>query len=90
MQSFAANPGGVGSNAPPIDLQQVLHAPEGARATLEGLRGKLVVLEFWATWCPSCVKAIPHFNELADQLKDRPVQFISITDHACHRSGAAL
>lgn len=29
------------------------------------LKGKVVVLEFWATWCPPCRKSIPHLNELA-------------------------
>src|SRR6185437_7368319 len=66
--------------APALDLQQILRAPNGSRATWDALRGKVVVLEFWATWCPTCVKSIPHFNALVDELKDKPVQFISITD----------
>lgn len=70
----------VGGPAPKIDLQQVLQAPQGTDASLKGLHGKVVVLEFWATWCSNCVKAIPHFNELADSLKGEPVQFIAVTD----------
>ena len=43
------------------------------------LRGKVVVLEFWATWCGPCVAAMPHMNGLADRYKGK-VQFIEITD----------
>jgi uncharacterized protein (TIGR03435 family) len=76
--SLAADPA-VGQPAPPLKLDRILQAPDGAVATWEALRGKAVVLEFWATWCGPCVAAIPHLNELAEQFKDQPVQFIAIT-----------
>ena len=38
-----------------------------------------MVLEFWATWCGPCVANIPHLNDLAEQFKDQPVVFISVT-----------
>lgn len=41
--------------------------------------GKVVVLDFWATWCPPCVASIPHTNELADQFRDE-VAIIGISD----------
>jgi uncharacterized protein (TIGR03435 family) len=44
------------------------------------LRGKVVVLEFWATWCAPCIGAIPHLNDLVAHHADDPVVFISITD----------
>jgi uncharacterized protein (TIGR03435 family) len=46
----------------------------------ETLRGKAVVLEFWATWCGGCVENIPHLNALAEKFKDQPLVFISVTD----------
>jgi uncharacterized protein (TIGR03435 family) len=63
-------------------IEQLLQAPTGATADLNSLRGKITVLEFWATWCAPCVKAFKHMNEVAERVKDRPVQFISITDEA--------
>ncbi|HUU18017.1 MAG TPA: TlpA disulfide reductase family protein [Sedimentisphaerales bacterium] len=47
---------------------------------LRSLRGKVVVINFWATWRGSCVSAIPHLNELVDKFKEQPVCFVSITD----------
>ncbi len=70
----------IGAPAPPIELEKLLQAPAGAAANWEALRGKVVVLEFWATWCGPCVKAFGHINELIEKLHGRPVVFISITD----------
>lgn len=69
-----------GELAPPLALDGLLQAPDGTHVTWEALRGRAVVLEFWATWCGGCVENIPHLNELAGEFKDRPVVFISITD----------
>lgn len=48
-------------------------APEVALTTLDGKevklsdqKGKVVLMDFWATWCPPCVKGLPHINELAN------------------------
>jgi len=37
---------------------------EGNTVKLSDYKGKVVILDFWATWCPPCVKEIPHFNKL--------------------------
>jgi len=43
-------------------------------------KGKTVVLEFWATWCPPCRKTIPHLIELYNKYKDKNVVFMTFTD----------
>ena len=41
-------------------------------------RGQLLVLNFWATWCPPCLKEIPAFVELQQRLGGRGLQFVGI------------
>lgn len=38
---------------------------DGKTVKLSDYKGKVVILDFWATWCPPCVKEIPHFNQLS-------------------------
>ena len=70
----------IGDPAPEIKLEKLLQAPSDAQTSATSLKGKVVVLEFWATWCLPCVPAINHLNGVATKFKDKPVQFIAITD----------
>jgi thiol-disulfide isomerase/thioredoxin len=69
-----------GTPAPPLDSLQLLQAPSGARSDWTSLKGKVVVLEFWATWCSPCVASLPHLNQLVESLDPAKFQFISIDD----------
>src|SRR5258707_5316053 len=47
---------------------------------LRDLRGKVVVLNFWATWCPPCVEETPSLVAMQAQMKDRVLVFAVSTD----------
>jgi thiol-disulfide isomerase/thioredoxin len=44
------------------------------------LRGKPVLVEFWATWCPPCRKSIPHLNQIYAKYKSQGLVIVGITD----------
>ncbi len=63
-----------GKPAPTLDVQWRQEQP----TTWEDLRGKVVVLDFWGTWCRPCVAAMPALIEIHDQFRDKPVEWITI------------
>jgi thiol-disulfide isomerase/thioredoxin len=69
-----------GSLAPALTFNHVLQAPAGTKADLPSLKGQVVVLEFWATWCVPCINQIPAFNALQASVDPSRVQFISVDD----------
>jgi len=52
---------------------------KGSKVQLKDYKGKVVVLDIWATWCVPCKAMIPHERELVKKLKDKPFTFISIS-----------
>lgn len=50
----------------------------GKQRHINEWRGKVLVINFWATWCPPCLKEIPSFIALQDQFADQDLQFIGI------------
>lgn len=65
-----------GTAAPDFTITNAQH-PQGLR--LSDLRGRWVVLDFWASWCPDCRKDIPRMAELHKAYKDKGVEFIGIS-----------
>jgi len=52
--------------------------PQGGSLDLSALKGKVVVLNFWATWCPPCVEEMPELDHLYPQLQAQNVELIGI------------
>lgn len=50
----------------------------GSSLDLGAMRGKTVVINFWATWCPPCVEEMPELNALYPQLQAQNVELIGI------------
>jgi thiol-disulfide isomerase/thioredoxin len=81
VQSFElGNPGGgaqlalIGQEAPVFAGQTL----GGEDLALDALRGKVVVLDFWATWCAPCVATIPQVQRVAERFAGRDVVVIGI------------
>lgn len=64
-----------GVEAPDFALQ----TPEGKTVRLSDYRGKYVVLDFWASWCPDCIKDIPNVKRIYADYKERGIVFIGVS-----------
>jgi thiol-disulfide isomerase/thioredoxin len=63
-----------------------LHPKKGSGPrSVADLRGNVVVVNFWATWCPPCRDEMPDLNKLADQYSARRVAVLTITDETPDR-----
>lgn len=51
----------------------------GKTASLAGLSGKIVLVDFWATWCEPCQEEIPDLVKLRDRLKDRGFEILGVS-----------
>jgi thiol-disulfide isomerase/thioredoxin len=66
--------------APPFELPIAAGpgAREGDRVSLSDLRGRVVLLDFWASWCAPCRRSIPILNELEAEFAGQPVTFLGV------------
>lgn len=59
-------------------LGSTLHTLDGTPQTLAGLRGRVLVINYWATWCAPCREEVPLFVRLQQEYAARNVQFVGI------------
>ena len=64
----------IGSQAPDFTVQD-----SQTKVTLSQFRGQVVVLNFWATWCPPCVEEVPSLVEMQRRMKSKGVTVIAVS-----------
>jgi thiol-disulfide isomerase/thioredoxin len=62
----------------PFELE-FTDAIKGSTVSIKGLKGKVVVIDFWATWCGPCIAEIPNMKKLYAEYRDKGVEFIGIS-----------
>jgi thiol-disulfide isomerase/thioredoxin len=65
----------LAESAPKLSLKDL----SGQTQKLSSLRGKVVVLNFWATWCEPCQDELPRLSKLAHSYNDKNVQFVAVS-----------
>ena len=67
----------IGKGRAAADIQ--LTAPDGSLHYLSEYKGKVIFLDFWATWCGPCIKEAPHFQKLSTRFSSDDVVFIQVS-----------
>lgn len=69
-----SRPPRIGEAAPDFSLQDA-----GRTVALHDYKGQVVVLNFWATWCPPCVEEMPSLVQMQSRLKDKGVTVLAVS-----------
>jgi len=76
----------MGQTAPVINIKTWIN---GGPVRLEDLRDRVVLLEFWATWCKPCQEMLPKLKQLHEQASPRGLDIVAITRHYMAYGGTA-
>src|SRR5579863_1422987 len=69
-----SRPPHIGTNAPDFTVQD-----DDRKVTLSQLRGQVVVLNFWATWCPPCIEEMPSLVQMQQRMKEKGVTVLAVS-----------
>jgi len=65
----------VGLEAPPLELPRL----GGGRVGLDSLKGKVVIVNFWATWCEPCREEMPSLEKLYRKMEGKPFELLAVS-----------
>ena len=81
----------VGSKAPALEIEHWIQDGNGFFKPVKDFeKGKVYVVEFWATWCGPCVASMPHLAELQNKYRGEGLQIVSVTDESVDEVNALL
>ena len=69
LSPYTAQPGSTTFDLPDV---------KGQQHSLEDYRGQVVLVNFWASWCPPCIQEMPGLERLRQMLKDQPFEILAI------------
>lgn len=78
IERYKANAAKLGQPAPAWTLGHAF----GDLQKLDSLKGKVVVLDFWATWCPWCIRSFPAIRDVLKDYADKDLAFVGVTASA--------
>ncbi|MGW3623914.1 TlpA family protein disulfide reductase [Streptomyces sp. NPDC000880] len=89
--NFVTNTGGIstaakGKRAAPNKLSG--ETLEGKQLDVADLKGKVVVMNVWGSWCPPCRAEAPHFAKVAEETKAKGVEFVGINTRDANKGPA--
>lgn len=87
-QAQDIKPLALGDTVPAVEINGFLNQ-QGVSAKLSDYRGKLLIIDFWATWCAPCVMMLPRIDSLQKQFEGR-VHFLSVTAEPASKVNAFL
>ena len=72
----------VGTKAPKFEAESWIN---GSEQSIESLKGKVILVDFWAVWCIPCIASFPHLQELNEEFKDDGLAIVGVTQRYNYR-----